>query len=60
MHHCTLRHDALALATADLKARRAALEAPGEPLTALADLEDHWRSAAKEAPARQQAAWMEL
>ena len=60
MGQCTVRHDALALAAATLKAQRAALSVPGEPLAALAQLEDVWRAQAKEAPAGRQSAYLDL
>ena len=60
MQRCTLRHDALAQAAAALRAQKAALSLPGDPLPALAALEDGWRAEARTAPAAQQAAWQEL
>jgi hypothetical protein len=60
MTACTVRHDALALVAAALKARRAMLEQPGDVLVALAVLEDGWRSEAAEAPAAKQAVYLDL
>lgn len=60
MHRCTIRHDALALAAADLKARRQSLETSRDPLSALASLEDGWSTAARQAPSARQPAWMDL
>lgn len=40
MERCTLRHDALRLIVAALKAQRGTLDVPGDALTALAGLED--------------------
>lgn len=60
MHRCTVRHDALALAAASLKARRSSLEAARDSLSALVSLEDSWRADAQEAPAAQQGAWADL
>ena len=60
MSRCTLRHDALRLAVSAFKAQRAALEVPGDALTALAGLEDGWRADADKAPASQQKALLDL
>lgn len=60
MERCTVGHDALALAVATLKARKDSLSAPGDPATALAALEDDWRSNAKAAPAARQKAYLAL
>ena len=60
MGRCTLRHDALGLAVSPLKAQRAALDAPGDALTALAALEDGWRAQADTAPAARQKAFLDL
>ena len=50
MERCTLRHDALRLIVAALKAQRGTLDVPGDALTALAGLEDNWRAEANKAP----------
>ena len=50
MERCTLRHDALRLIAATLKAQRGTLDVPGDALTALAGLEDNWRAEANKAP----------
>ena len=60
MDLCTRRHDALALAAAALKTNKARLSLPGDPGTALAELEDGWRRDADAAPAAKQAAYLEL
>ena len=50
MERCTLRHDALRLIVAALKAQRGTLDVPGDALTALAGLEDSWRAEANKDP----------
>ena len=50
MERCTLRHDALCLIVAALKAQRGTLDVPGDALTALAGLEDNWRAEADKVP----------
>ena len=60
MSRCTLRHDALAMAAATLKQQKVALSQPGDPLPALAQLEEEWRAAAQEQPSARRAACLDL
>lgn len=60
MERCTLRHDALCLIVATLKAQRGTLDVPGDALTALAGLEDNWRAEANKAPSARQKAYLDL
>lgn len=60
MERCTLRHDALRLIVAALKAQRGTLDVPGDALTALAGLEDNWRAEANKAPSARQKVYLDL
>ena len=60
MERCTLRHDALCLIVAALKAQRGTLDVPGDALTALAGLEDNWRAEANKAPSARQKVYLDL
>ena len=60
MERCTLRHDALRLIAAALKAQRGTLDVPGDALTALAGLEDNWRAEANKAPSARQKVYLDL
>ena len=60
MERCTLRHDALRLIVAALKAQRGTLDVPGDALTALAGLEDSWRAEANKAPSARQKVYLDL
>lgn len=60
MSRCTTRHDALAVAVASLKANRPALSVAGDPLSALAELENGWRAQLDTAPAAKQPALLDL
>ena len=60
MERCTLRHDALCLIVATLKAQRGTLDVPGDALTALAGLEDNWRAEANKAPSARQKVYLDL
>ena len=60
MERCTLRHDALRLIAAALKAQRGTLDVPGDALTALAGLEDNWRAEANKAPSARQKGYLDL
>ena len=60
MERCTLRHDALCLIVATLKAQRGTLDVPGDALTALAGLEDNWRAEADKAPSARQKVYLDL
>lgn len=60
MERCTLRHDALRLIVAALKAQRGTLDVPGDALTALAGLKDNWRAEANKAPSARQKVYLDL
>ena len=55
-----MRHDALRLIVAALKAQRGTLDVPGDALTALAGLEDSWRAEANKAPSARQKVYLDL